>query len=276
MADQVRVFVSHHHSRKEDAFTARLVADLEVAGADVWVDTAGIASDDFVKKISEGLTGRQWLVLVMTPDAVASPWVQREVNAALNEHTAGCMLGVLPLMMQPCQEQNLPMLWRTLYRYDATRNYASARDGLLQVLGLRMPTTQPALPQSPPAPVNAPHLLPPRLAQLGFVVYRSGTTEYIVPQVCTVPAGPFLMGSDPKKDKEAVNTEQPQHQVTLDTFQIGRYPVTVAEYACFVPATRRATPTGEDGKHFQVSWQTQLGERLEHPVVMVSWRDAVA
>ncbi len=157
MAEPVRVFVSHHHSPDEDRFTARLVADLEAAGADVWVDTAGIASDDFVKKISEGLTGRQWLVLVMTPEAVASPWVQREVNAALNEHTAGRMLGVLPLMMQPCQEQNLPMLWRTLYRYDATRDYVTARNGILQALGLPMPTSQQpqhAQPQRQPVPAG--------------------------------------------------------------------------------------------------------------------------
>src|SRR5215471_1301103 len=82
MAEKIGVFVSHHHSPEEDAFTARLVADLEAAGADVWVDTSGITSDDFVKKISEGLAGRQWLVLVMTPAALASPWVQREVNVA--------------------------------------------------------------------------------------------------------------------------------------------------------------------------------------------------
>jgi hypothetical protein len=41
-----------------------------------------ITSDDFIKKINEGLAGRQWLVLVMTPDALHSPWVQSEVNAA--------------------------------------------------------------------------------------------------------------------------------------------------------------------------------------------------
>ena len=32
MADEVRVFAPHHHSPPEDAFTARLVADLEAAG----------------------------------------------------------------------------------------------------------------------------------------------------------------------------------------------------------------------------------------------------
>ena len=32
MVESVRVFVSHHHSLEEDAFTARLVASLEAAG----------------------------------------------------------------------------------------------------------------------------------------------------------------------------------------------------------------------------------------------------
>jgi hypothetical protein len=132
----VRVFVSHHHSAKEDAFTARLVADLRTMGADVWVDDEGITSDDFVRKISEGLAGRQWLVLVMTPDAVRSPWVQREVNTALNEVTAGRMRGVIPLVMIPCDENDIPMLWRPLHRYDASRGHESARERLLTTLGL--------------------------------------------------------------------------------------------------------------------------------------------
>jgi hypothetical protein len=115
------------------------VRDLEAAGADVWVDKRGITSDDFVQKISEGLAGRQWLVLVMTPEALQSPWVRREVNAALNEQTAGRMLGVLPLIMRPCPEKDIPLLWRPLHRYDATEGYATARDALLQAMGLFLP-----------------------------------------------------------------------------------------------------------------------------------------
>lgn len=136
MPEAVRIFISHHHSPDEDAFTERLVRDLEAAKADVWLDTKGITSDDFVSKISEGLAGRQWLVLVMTPEAVASPWVRREVNAALNEHTAGRMLGVLPLVMHPCAEDEIPILWRPLHRYDATGSYEAGRDRLFATLGL--------------------------------------------------------------------------------------------------------------------------------------------
>jgi hypothetical protein len=69
MPHLVRVFVSRHHGPQEDIFTTRPVADLEAAGANMWVDTAGITSDDFVQKIREGPAGRRWLVLVVTPGA---------------------------------------------------------------------------------------------------------------------------------------------------------------------------------------------------------------
>jgi hypothetical protein len=208
MADPVRVFVSHHHSPEEDTFTARLMADLKAAGADAWVDTAGITSDDFVKKISEGLAGRQWLMLVMTPDALRSPWVQREVNAALNEHTAGRMLGVLPFVMLPCFEQAIPVLWRTLHRYDATKSYEAARDGLLGAIGLT-----PALPSNALTDNALPSIDRP---------------QPLIPPMCFVPAGDFLMGSKPKRDGAADPNEQPQHLVTLPAFEISRTAITVA------------------------------------------------
>jgi hypothetical protein len=75
MPEPVRVFISHHHSSEEDAFTTQLKSDLEAAGADVWMDDDRITSDDFIQKINEGLVGRQWLVLVLTPGALGSTWV---------------------------------------------------------------------------------------------------------------------------------------------------------------------------------------------------------
>src|SRR6476469_3958658 len=107
MPEQVPVFISHHHSPEEDAFTARLKADLQAAGAEVWVGDWRIAPDGFSQQIGEGSVTRQWLVLVMTPAALASLWVQREVNAALIELAAGRMLGVLLLVMRPCREADI-------------------------------------------------------------------------------------------------------------------------------------------------------------------------
>jgi formylglycine-generating enzyme required for sulfatase activity len=104
------------------------------------------------------------------------------------------------------------------------------------------------------------------------------------PEMVVVPAGPFRMGTSDAQIQDMVkrfdwakewkkegyfSKEQPQHEVTLPAFQIGRYPVTNAEYAAFVQATGRDAPSHwRDGR---------VPEELSnHPVVNVSWHDAVA
>jgi formylglycine-generating enzyme required for sulfatase activity len=117
-------------------------------------------------------------------------------------------------------------------------------------------------------------LLPERLAQLDLAPYRSwDSVVCILPPLCTVPAGPFHMGSDLEQDSGAYENEKPQHSVTLSTFQIGKFPVTVAEYACFVRATKRSVPKSINKEW---TWAQQLSGRLDHPVVNVSWHDAIA
>jgi len=84
-----------------------------------------------------------------------------------------------------------------------------------------------------------------------------------------IPAGEFLMGSNPQVDPDALENEQPQHRVHLDATWIGRNPVTNAQYAAFVQATKRSPP-----RH----WANGIipdGEG-DHPVVNVSWDDAAA
>lgn len=112
--------------------------------------------------------------------------------------------------------------------------------------------------------------LPPRMAELGFVWRITNGVEVVVPPVCDVPGGEFLMGSDRKQDPQAFASEMPQHRVVLPTYQIATFQVTVAEYACFIRATGHALPV-TDGL---VDWDKQL-ERLDHPVVCVTWDDAM-
>jgi formylglycine-generating enzyme required for sulfatase activity len=72
------------------------------------------------------------------------------------------------------------------------------------------------------------------------------------------PAGEFLMGSKPVPR----NDEHPQHRVRLSEFYIGIHPVTNAQYVACTRA-RKANFRAPEGKD-------------DHPVVDVSWRDAVA
>lgn len=77
-----------------------------------------------------------------------------------------------------------------------------------------------------------------------------------------IPAGEFLMGSPKGKvDKD----EYPQHKVFLDAYYIDKYEVTVAEYRKFCQETGRNMPPAP-------SW----GWQDNHPIVYVSWNDAVA
>ena len=84
-----------------------------------------------------------------------------------------------------------------------------------------------------------------------------------------VPAGSFLMGSDPQKDRAAGPQELPQRQVYLDAFKIDRFEVSNVEYLRFVLGT------GADWLKF---WrENPFPEKAAlHPVINVSWYEASA
>ncbi len=126
--------------------------------------------------------------------------------------------------------------------------------------------------------------IPARRASLGYRGVNRAGTPAIIPPLVSVSAGPFLMGSDKQRDTEVFDDETPQHRVELAAFQIGKYPVTVAEYALAVRAGAvREPPASRQGLIRIISrlqdqekpWQAQL-QHLDHPVVCVSWQDTQA
>jgi formylglycine-generating enzyme required for sulfatase activity/WD40 repeat protein len=84
-----------------------------------------------------------------------------------------------------------------------------------------------------------------------------------------VPAGEFLMGRDMKDDNQASGQETPQHKVNQDEYWIGKYPVTNKQYQVFVNAVGYKQP-----EHWKNNGIPPGKE--DHPVVCVSWEDAVA
>jgi formylglycine-generating enzyme required for sulfatase activity len=125
-----------------------------------------------------------------------------------------------------------------------------------------------------------------------------------------IPAGSFRMGTDAGEEGFAEDGEGPARLVTLGAFRIAPYAVINAQFAEFVRATAYVTEAEQAGFSFvfylqvepalrsqarQVSrelpwwlpvegacWQRPEGPassvhaRLDHPVVHVSWNDAVA
>jgi formylglycine-generating enzyme required for sulfatase activity len=83
------------------------------------------------------------------------------------------------------------------------------------------------------------------------------------PEMIALPGGTFWMGS-PADEPERDHDEGPRHEVTVPPFAIGKYEVTFEEYDRFAKATGQELPDDE-------GWG-----RGRHPVINVSWHDAVA
>ncbi|MBN2043804.1 MAG: SUMF1/EgtB/PvdO family nonheme iron enzyme, partial [Anaerolineales bacterium] len=96
------------------------------------------------------------------------------------------------------------------------------------------------------------------------------------PQLVSIPAGPFLMGSTEEDIKAQINAglnsdwvgrQRPQHTVELPAYAIGKYPVTNAEYALFVQETGHTPPSHWDSRQYPE-------DKSDHPVVYVNLEDA--
>ncbi|MCA1561374.1 MAG: formylglycine-generating enzyme family protein [Acidobacteria bacterium] len=112
----------------------------------------------------------------------------------------------------------------------------------------------------------------------------------ILPELALIPAGEFPMGCD-----EAEADERPSRSVHVDEFLIAVQPVTQAEYARFVHETGHRVPAiyelpvvvtaggRERERAFRATGQPYVwsdsappADRLDHPVTLVRWDDAVA
>ncbi len=99
-------------------------------------------------------------------------------------------------------------------------------------------------------------------------IHKEEETIDIPEGVVYVPAGDFIMGSDPDIDTLADPLDEfPQHTVYLDAYFIDKYEVSNADYAKFVEAT---------GHRNSLFWDNPKFNHPDQPVVGVTWGDAAA
>lgn len=82
------------------------------------------------------------------------------------------------------------------------------------------------------------------------------------PDIVIIPAGDFFMGCDQGQDNE-----RPVHHVWLDSFGIGKFPVTNREFKLFLDATQRPAPP---------FWADPMFSGSGQPVVGITWDEAMA
>jgi formylglycine-generating enzyme required for sulfatase activity len=104
-----------------------------------------------------------------------------------------------------------------------------------------------------------------------------------------IPAGQFMMGAAPGEEElenlsdEFRHRSEPQHQVKVRRFAVGKYEVTRREFRVFAEETGRGTAgcffwNGEDWQmDVARSWRKPgYAQGDTHPVACVSWEDATA
>lgn len=148
-----QVFISHS---SVDADRAHQIAhDLQANGYDIFITPHSIhPGEKWGPAIERGLNESGIFMVLLTPDAVTSAWVNIETYAAIELANKGEMR-LLFLDVKPCQP---PILWRQWqFASFLSADYRQNLEVLLHVLGGIMTILQPA---STPPPVQVSSIMP--------------------------------------------------------------------------------------------------------------------
>lgn len=132
-----RIFISY--SRKDSDFVRKLAGDLEKAGYDVWWDVSDLrGGDDWPRVIPAAIESSDYIIVVLSPNAVISEWVEKEYTQALGLHKK-----IIPVMLA---RSSVPFALNTInYVNFASGEYAENFETLLTALGYtgQVPAVQP-------------------------------------------------------------------------------------------------------------------------------------
>jgi hypothetical protein len=181
------VFISY--SKRDRAYATRLAKFLQENGFDVWMDNQIEPSDDWWKSIVTALKTCGAFIVIMTPEADASDWVQREVTIADQLKKP-----MFPLLLEGnanlLESQNWSIFVRTQYE-DVRGGKLPPQDFLTKLAGKVKrktgygenlavelpPSSRPSSPVNPvkpaqpvPHPPSSPEKKPMTLSQLGETI----------------------------------------------------------------------------------------------------------
>jgi hypothetical protein len=129
------VFISH--SSGDGAFVSRLANDLRSHNydarsiADVVGDSRNLSQSELDQRLREAILADTFFLPVLTPSAVASPWIHKELALAIDSESGSDFVKILPLLSQPCV---LPPELGLRSPVDFTRSYDDGLASLLSVL----------------------------------------------------------------------------------------------------------------------------------------------
>ena len=275
----LRVFLCHS---SDDKPTVReLYQKLSAEGwVDVWLDEEKLLpGQDWEFEIEKALDNSDAVIVTLSTSSVSKEgYVQKELRFVLDialEKPEG-MIFILPLRLDHCERpRGLRSIQGVDYFPPERRELAYARlcrslELRAQALGIVIEKDEskpePVKPIQEGSAVESKRTISPVVKNLSMIKLAPGghaTYTFVEMEFVEVPAGEFLMGSG--NLEEPVDEEMPQHTVYIPyDYFLARFPVTNAQYAAYVNAKGIIHPVSD--------WE----KKHDHPVVNVSWDDAMA
>jgi hypothetical protein len=124
----MKVFISH--SSKDEALASKVVSYLEQAGLDVWYDKREIMpGDNWADKVGQGLRESEAMVLLVTPSALGSNSLRRDIDYALTQKRfKGRLVPVLAGDAQRFRGWSIPWIFDHLPIISLSENETSDKD----------------------------------------------------------------------------------------------------------------------------------------------------
>ncbi len=98
-------------------------SETQIVGAQQWHD-----------EIGKGLERCDWFLLILSPSAVRSTWVKRELLFALEN--AHFNQRIIPVIYRPCEIKKLSWTLSSMQQVDFTGDYATGLTELLRIWGM--------------------------------------------------------------------------------------------------------------------------------------------
>jgi hypothetical protein len=111
----MKVFISH--TPTDEALARQVATVLQESGLDVWDERTEITpGENWAAKVAEALRESEAMVVLLTPEALRSSWVRRDIEYALSEKRYNQRL--IPVLVPPSSEEipqeEIPWILRRL------------------------------------------------------------------------------------------------------------------------------------------------------------------
>jgi hypothetical protein len=127
------VFLSH--ASRDRRFANRIAETLRRHGVPVWYSQTNlVGSQQWHDEIGKALARCDWFAIVLSPSALRSTWVRRELLYALN--TPRLVERIVPILHRPCDTEKLSWTLNSVQRVDFRRPFDAGCRELLRVWGL--------------------------------------------------------------------------------------------------------------------------------------------